>query len=240
MQRFYKFEQVFNVRDIGGYPTTDGKTTRWKRMFRSAEHQRMSEIELRNFQSEVGIRTVIDFRSSGEADDSRGVGAISDAAANRHHFPMGDADSKHKSKQTGNWNPDYVGLLENQKDKWLEALAVVSDADNHPLLFHCVTGKDRTGVFAVLLLGILNVSDEDILSDYALSLQGMNDLIQSLRYRGVIGEDEAPNPGLGVDASAMALAIDHIHTVYGGYRNYALNCGADEKMFAQLERILLE
>ena len=240
MQRFYKFEQVFNVRDIGGYPTTDGKTTRWKQMFRSAEHQRMSEIELRNFQSEVGIRTVIDFRSSGEADDSRGVGAISDAAANRHHFPMGDADSKHKSKQTGNWNPDYVGLLENQKDKWLEALAVVSDADNHPLLFHCVTGKDRTGVFAVLLLGILNVSDEDILSDYELSLQGMNDLIQSLRYRRVIGEDEAPNPGLGVDASAMALAIDHIHTVYGGYRNYALNCGVDEKMFVQLERILLE
>ena len=240
MQRFYKFEQVFNVRDIGGYATTDGKNTRWKRMFRSAEHQRMSEIELRNFQSEVGIRTVIDFRSSGEADDSRGVGAISDAAANRHHFPMGDADSKHKSKQTGNWNPDYVGLLENQKDKWLEALAVVSDADNHPLLFHCVTGKDRTGVFAVLLLGILNVSDEDILSDYELSLQGMNDLIQSLRYRRVIGEDEAPNPGLGVDASAMALAIDHIHTVYGGYRNYALNCGVDEKMFVQLERILLE
>ena len=240
MQRFYKFEQVFNVRDIGGYATTDGKNTRWKRMFRSAEHQRMSEIELRNFQSEVGIRTVIDFRSSGEADDSRGFGAISDAAANRHHFPMGDADSKHKSKQTGNWNPDYVGLLENQKDKWLEALAVVSDADNHPLLFHCVTGKDRTGVFAVLLLGILNVSDEDILSDYELSLQGMNDLIQSLRYRRVIGEDEAPNPGLGVDASAMALAIDHIHTVYGGYRNYALNCGVDEKMFVQLERILLE
>ena len=240
MQRFYKFEQVFNVRDIGGYATTDGKNTRWKRMFRSAEHQRMSEIELRNFQSEVGIRTVIDFRSSGEADDPRGVGVISDAAANRHHFPMGDADSKHKSKQTGNWNPDYVGLLENQKDKWLEALAVVSDADNHPLLFHCVTGKDRTGVFAVLLLGILNVSDEDILSDYELSLQGMNDLIQSLRYRRVIGEDEAPNPGLGVDASAMALAIDHIHTVYGGYRNYALNCGVDEKMFVQLERILLE
>jgi protein-tyrosine phosphatase len=240
MQRFYKFEQVFNVRDIGGYGTGTGKSTRWKQMFRSAEHQRMSEIELRSFQSEIGIKTVIDFRSSGEANDSRGVGAISDAAVRRHHFPMGDADSKHKSKQTGNWNPDYVGLLENQKDQWLEALNVVADVDSHPILFHCVTGKDRTGVFAVLLLGILNVPDEDILSDYELSRQGMNDLIQNLRYRGVIGEKEKPNPGLGVDASAMALAIEHIHTTYGGYREYARDCGASDKLFTRLERILLE
>ncbi|MEE2875385.1 MAG: tyrosine-protein phosphatase [Chloroflexota bacterium] len=240
MQRFYKFEQVFNVRDAGGYPTASGKNIRWKRIFRSAEHQRMSEVELRNFQSEVGIRTVIDFRSSGEANDPRGVGAISDAATKRYHFPMGDADSKYKSKRTGTWAPDYIGLLENQKDKWLEALNVVADSESYPVLFHCVTGKDRTGVFAVLLLGILNVSDADILSDYELSSRGMNDLIRNLRYRGVIDENEAPNPGLGVDASAMALAVEHIHTVYGGYREYARDCGAVDKLFKQLERLLLE
>tara|TARA_Y100000996_G_scaffold343130_1_gene280691 strand:- start:331 stop:1092 length:762 start_codon:yes stop_codon:yes gene_type:complete len=240
MQRFYKFEQVFNVRDIGGYATSTGKNTRWKQLFRSAEHQRMSQDELNNFQSEVGIKTVIDFRSTGEADDPRGVGAISDVAMTRHHLPMGDADSKHKSKQTGTWDPDYVRLLENQKAKWLEALTVVTEPDNHPVLFHCVTGKDRTGVFAVLVLGILNVSDEDILSDYELSHEGMNDLIQSLRDRGVIGRDETPNPGLGVDGSAMALAIKHIHTAYGGYREYARDCGADDALFAKLEQLLLE
>ena len=38
-----------------------------------------------------------------------------------------------------------------------------------PALVHCVAGKDRTGLVAAVLLGLLGVPDEDIAADYALS-----------------------------------------------------------------------
>jgi protein-tyrosine phosphatase len=38
-----------------------------------------------------------------------------------------------------------------------------------PLVFNCAAGKDRTGVAAALLLGVLGVDEDDIIEDYCLS-----------------------------------------------------------------------
>jgi hypothetical protein len=38
------------------------------------------------------------------------------------------------------------------------------------VLFHCSHGKDRTGIIAALLLKCAGVSDEDVITDYALSV----------------------------------------------------------------------
>jgi protein tyrosine/serine phosphatase len=40
---------------------------------------------------------------------------------------------------------------------------------SYPLVFHCVAGKDRTGVVAALLLDLLGVPDETIAIDYQLT-----------------------------------------------------------------------
>ena len=50
-----------------------------------------------------------------------------------------------------------------------EALRLIADADAFPLVFHCIAGKDRTGVVAALTLSLLGVDDETIADDYALS-----------------------------------------------------------------------
>ena len=44
-------------------------------------------------------------------------------------------------------------------------------------MFHCSAGKDRTGVLAAVLLGLLGVPDETIVADYALSAAAMQQLI---------------------------------------------------------------
>jgi protein-tyrosine phosphatase len=38
-----------------------------------------------------------------------------------------------------------------------------------PLVFHCTAGKDRTGVAAALLLGVLGVHRDDVMQDYLLT-----------------------------------------------------------------------
>ena len=45
----------------------------------------------------------------------------------------------------------------------------VADPVNHPLVFHCTAGSDRTGALAAVLLSVLGVDDETILDDYELT-----------------------------------------------------------------------
>ena len=55
-----------------------------------------------------------------------------------------------------------------------------------PVLFHCHTGKDRTGVFAMLLLLALGVDRDIVLEDYLLSRAYFQDLLDE-----ALTEDEA-------------------------------------------------
>src|SRR5260370_41936188 len=56
------------------------------------------------------------------------------------------------------------------------SLGLIGDRNNHPLVFHCSVGKDRTGVLAALLLAAAGVIDEDIVHDYTLSAPFMLEL----------------------------------------------------------------
>jgi protein tyrosine/serine phosphatase len=48
-------------------------------------------------------------------------------------------------------------------------LRICSDPRNHPVLFHCSSGKDRTGLIAALILAVCGLSDEEIFDDYEKS-----------------------------------------------------------------------
>jgi protein-tyrosine phosphatase len=45
----------------------------------------------------------------------------------------------------------------------VDSLELIADRNNHPLVFHCSVGKDRTGVLAAMLLAAAGVIDEDII-----------------------------------------------------------------------------
>lgn len=239
-ERHFDFAQVFNFRDLGGYETADGREVRWRRLFRTAEHQRMSPEEATHLFEEIEFRTVIDFRSEGEAGDARGFGALVREGVTRQHFPMGDANSKHTARAAGAWVPDYVQMLEAYPQHWTDAYTLLADDEAYPTVFHCVTGKDRTGVFAALVLGSLGVDDETVLNDYTLSQVAMDTLVERLRHRGVIKPGEAPNPALGVSREAMADAVAHLHARYGGARGYLGSHGIGVDVFDAVEAHLLE
>src|ERR1019366_10397157 len=57
----------FNFRDLGGYPTFDGRTTRWRRLFRADGLSRLTEADMAIFR-DLGVVTVIDLRTVLEAD----------------------------------------------------------------------------------------------------------------------------------------------------------------------------
>lgn len=238
--RHFDFQQVFNFRDLGGYDTTDGRTVRWRRLFRTAEHQRMQPDEVDRLFQQVPLRTVIDFRSEGEANDSRGLGALVREGVSRFHFPMGNANSKYEARSSGTWKPDYIESLEAYPEHWVNAYSLLAEVSSYPAVFHCVTGKDRTGVFAVLILDALGIDRETVLDDYYLSQKAMETLIDRLRARGVIKPDEAPNPALGVSREAMEEMLRHLHERYQGARGFLRSHGVGPDVFEAVEEHLLE
>jgi len=40
------------------------------------------------------------------------------------------------------------------------------DKSNYPIVFHCISGQDRTGSVAFILNGLLGVSEEDLYRDW--------------------------------------------------------------------------
>jgi protein-tyrosine phosphatase len=54
-ERHIRFASVFNFRDLGGYHTRDGRTVRWRRLFRSSEIQRMTEAEAAYVRDHLGV-----------------------------------------------------------------------------------------------------------------------------------------------------------------------------------------
>jgi protein-tyrosine phosphatase len=167
--RHVTFEAGFNCRDLGGYETDDGRTVRWGVAYRSGSLHRLTSVDL-DAANRIGFRTVIDLRSGAEVERS---GRISGIDVAFHHAPLFEEDSlPFKWAEPDDPEPppgeDYVAIAENGASALVTALGVIAEGE-HPVVFHCAGGKDRTGILASLLLSALGVSDETIMEDYELT-----------------------------------------------------------------------
>ena len=71
----------------------------------------------------------------------------------------------------------YKTLLEDSKRGMAMAIRPFVDADNYPILVHCIHGKDRTGLIIMLLLMLCDVDQEVLLWRTIASI--MLNLLQS-------------------------------------------------------------
>jgi len=164
-----------NLRDLGGYTTSSGGSTRWGRVFRSdrldgttaADHGRLVEM---------GITKVFDLRADAEVSDApdrlpAGIDLVrlpmsSDGAQARTIMERIDAGVLTKFDESDMSN-GYLVML----DEFSGHVARVVDAvaSGERVLFHCTAGKDRTGVMAMVLLSICGVGEGSLLDDYELT-----------------------------------------------------------------------
>ena len=98
------------------------------------------------------------------------------------------------------------------------------DEDRHgAALFHCTTGKDRTGWAAATLLTLLGVSEADVYDDYLQTnvdlLPALEPVLQRAEAQGV--ERELLLPVLGVRESYLAAAFAQMREQFGSIQEYA-------------------
>lgn len=181
--RLIKVANGVNFRDLGGYPTVDGRTTKWQKLVRTGSLSQLNQADQQKL-IDYGIDVDIDLRSNAERV------AFPDQIPNRiayHHCPLFDNDETESAETNERLQRLYAS---NSRSGYLRMLYVyrrlvinrqpqavyrklfsflAAHGENQTVLFHCSAGKDRTGMVAILLLGILGIEPDVIRSDYLLT-----------------------------------------------------------------------
>jgi protein-tyrosine phosphatase len=249
-RRELSLEGAFNVRDLGGYPTADGRRTRWRRLYRSGHLHRLTERDIDQVH-ELGIRTVLDLRSDEELSWT-GVGRLYERGVIRHHHlpffrsttAYNGTDPDEIAARRKLWLArGYERMLETAAPAIAALFATLAEEDRYPIVFHCAAGKDRTGVLAALILRVLNVPDEAVVADYALTAehrpapdvlrQMMADYGNDLAERPIDEIWQAP-------AEVMAATLRGIDERYGSTFGYLAVIGVSESHIDAIRSILRE
>src|SRR5690606_16236831 len=239
MQREFRFSRVFNFRDVGGYPTQDGRSVRWRRLFRSDTLSALSEADRERFLA-LGIRTVVDLRRQYEIDAQGTVPTWNGLV--RHHI-----DPNHR-EWTENPYTDGVDTTRYLADRYLDlteegargivaALEVISEAEAAPLVVHRVAGKDRTGVGCALTLSLLGVADEHIDADYTRSTAGNQQYVAWLRDNGT--PDAVMLPWFYSPPGTMRLFLSDLRQRHGSVASYLTAAGLAAERIEALRAHLL-
>lgn len=227
-----------NVRDLGGYPFSapDGHvgTTRCGVFLRGDALGRLRASDFKTLES-LDVRRVIDVRSSFELrhwPDPYAPGGRAERPDVAYiHIPMLDQlnSSGLRGQIPRRMSDVYIELLDNET----AGMRRVFEALDGPgcALFHCRAGKDRTGVIAMLLLGLAGVDDGRIIDDYAATGEYMSLGMHVQRVLvAVFLRRRVPRSLFVAQPEEMARTLAHLHGRYGTARTYLLNhagCSAE-------------
>jgi protein-tyrosine phosphatase len=245
--RLLPLDGAFNFRDLGGYPGSDGRVTRWGRLFRSDTLHELSPSDVGTLRA-MGLATVIDLRTARELEQT-GRGPLEPEPIRYRHLSViregGGRDASGESMaapEGDDLSERYLWYLEVGAPALTEALSILGEPDSYPLVFHCAAGKDRTGVLAALVLDLMGVAPEVIVDDYLITA-GRMELILG-RYRSDPGFEarmaQVPPTRFGVQRSTMERFLDDLHRRFGGAEAWATSAGVAPASLVRMRELLLE
>jgi protein-tyrosine phosphatase len=232
-----------NFRDLGGYPTRDGRTVQWRRIFRSNHLGHLTDADVAVLR-ELGVRSAFDFR--GAEERTAALCGVPDITV--HSLPVeptvvaalraiAAAGTPLSTDHAADVMRDSYRSYVQQNTRHFRTLFAHLLEDRAPLVIHCTAGKDRTGFACALILHTLGVSDDIIAEDYLLTNRfyrrdptSSTDLPDDVRQ--VLGS---------VQQSFLAAAFEAIDADYGDLETYlrdGLGLGAAER--ARLEAAYLQ
>ncbi|MEV7098769.1 tyrosine-protein phosphatase [Amycolatopsis sp. NPDC051045] len=197
--RAVTWEGFFNTRDLGGLPTRSGGMTSYGAFFRAADLRFVTEAGWAQAR-ESGVRTVVDLRNADEirpaetsltAQAGSGQfaagpeGPATPAGVNRLEVPLDDiADIEfwqHVNREQLNGTPLYYPVfLRRKAERCAAVVKAIAHADPGGVLFHCGSGRDRTGLVTLLLLALADVEPRAIAADYTMSAEALKALCAAM------------------------------------------------------------
>ncbi|NUR31519.1 MAG: tyrosine-protein phosphatase [Catenulispora sp.] len=184
---------------------------------------------------EHGVRTVLDLRAEDEAEPDVAPRPAGMTAVRTPLDPVGTPFYDHWLPIDNLATPLYFpALLAEHPERVVAAVKAIADATPGGVMFHCASGKDRTGLLALVLLAFAGAAPEEIIADYLLTFERLKPLWDAAGVRDqitAVGERLAQH-GTTIEASLTATI--------GGIRmpDYLLANGLSDDELAALDKRL--
>jgi protein-tyrosine phosphatase len=198
----------------------------------------------------LAIRTVIDLRSELEIDDHGRLPFLG-GDASWHHSPMldnlklrlpaeGEAEPARNERVAQN---PYMYIVDEFGDSIAATFKLLATDHALPAVYHCTSGKDRTGIITALILELLGVPDATIAADYALTEETRS------RSSSWISEHEPelaaffariPPERSCAHPEKILEFLEQIRTMHGSAGNLLKRLGVTEEEQAALKERLVQ
>jgi protein-tyrosine phosphatase len=236
-----------NLRDLGGWPTLDGRRVRRGLLFRAPALVGLTKVDLATIEA-LGLRTVCDLRGVHE----RAANPVALGKAEGLHLAIepsvgaGLRDILKTGQVSGHMSAAGMHALLREAyaayalvnfEQYRALFARILAGDALPLLVHCSAGKDRTGFGSALILTAVGVGWDDVLADYlATNTQWRREIASSFALPAEVKEVL-----LGAHADLLQAAFDAAVSAYGSMDRYFEQAmGLDAAARARLAALLLD
>jgi len=231
---------VPNLRDLGGWPTHDGGTVRWGLLYRSTELNALAGADMAAFET-LGIRSVYDLRTEAERtaqpdrvppDTEQVVVDVMKDAVDAAPAQLLNVLTDPKAAESILGGGKGLTLFEvgyrdivslpSANASYGRLFTDLTRPEHRPALFHCTTGKDRTGWAAAAMLMLLGVSDELVMKEYLLTNAQLLPAEQPTidRFQAIGGDPDLIRPVIGVAPGYLEAALDEMRTKFGDIEGY--------------------
>jgi len=212
--RFIRLPDISNVRDCGGWKTSDGRRLAQGKIFRGSEFDRHCELKpegVRVLQEEMRLKVDMDMRGEANREEP---GPLEPYGIERKLIPL---------------SPYQEALHDQCTEAMRLYFTELCNPENYPCYIHCWGGADRTGTIVYILQAVLGVPEADLILDYEMTTLS----VWGLRYRRYecfveFRRELAERFGAdGADVQTQA-------------RRFLLSTGITEAQLAVLEENMLE
>jgi protein tyrosine/serine phosphatase len=238
-ERIIRLGGTRNLRDVGGYPTVDGRRVRWRTLFRSDCLDRL-DLAGQAWLIQAGLRTVIDLRDRAEVAERPNVFARSNQLT-YIRFPLWEdppPDGLSVDLRLG-----YRREMDLLGERIAGLVKLLASPGILPALVHCAAGKDRTGFSVGVVLAAVGTQPDAIAEDYALTETCLGPEYRdethqwalSRGYEWSVWEHTVYTP-----PERMLHTLAYLDESFGGVRDYLLRHGLKPQTLGTLRELLTE
>ncbi len=240
---------TLNLRDVGGYPVSPSRQphhgagawrTGWRRLFRADAPHRPDAAAadgLAGFAG-LGLRTVLDLRSSLEADYAPSPDFAGHGIATMR-IPLAGDDLAALPPDLGRI---YDFIIDERGAAVASAVRALARPGGLPALVHCTAGKDRTGIVIALVLSAIGASDAVVAADYSLSSLYLDPSRIAVigRLRAEFNADDQVTAALMASPPELIRRVlDRARQQAGGIAGYLTSHGVTDADLARLRASLV-
>jgi protein-tyrosine phosphatase len=207
----------------------------------------MTKGDTARLKEEIGLASVLNLQHPNQTQQQQELELLKTAGIHYFNVPFRTGMERQEEFEQylhfSNMGEVYLQRISRPEygQHIVKALEIIARPENHPLVFHCAAGKDRSGILAAMVLSVLGVAEVDIIEDYVLTSPYMKTMYERWANNPETTEDFFTLPDYTWESSieSMSLFLSSVKKEYGSVRRYLEAQGAEVSLFEQLENALL-